>query len=264
MRLRQEPPLSWRVLLGVACIGMLLLIWYILTAGGASENRIMNAQTLPSIGEVFGSLPGLVSERNLFESIAASLTRVFIGFGLAVLVGVPMGMLAGAWRPFNAYWAPLVMFGRSVPIAALIPLTMMWFGLGEFQKFMFIYIACVPFIFSGAAASVASIHERYVETGQTLGASSGQIFRKVLVPLAMPTIYTQLRQLFGLAFGYIMLAELVNAQRGLGSLIQTSQKRSRPEDILMILIIIVVIAFLIDRILAFFQKGLFPYKQGGK
>ena len=141
---------------------------------------------------------------------------MLIGFGLAVLVGVPLGILAGSWRIVEAAGAPLALFGRNLPVAALIPLTILWFGIDETQKVMFIFIACVPFVYSDAASAIANVPDRYVETAQTLGASSFQIVRKVLVALALPDIYSSLRHLFGLAFGYIMLAELINAQHGLG------------------------------------------------
>jgi NitT/TauT family transport system permease protein len=156
--------------------------------------------------------------------------------------------------------APMALFGRNLPVAALIPLTILWFGIDETQKVMFIFIACVPFVYSGAAAAVASVPDRYVETAQTLGASQAQIVGKVLVALALPDIYNSLRHLFGLAFGYIMLAELINAQHGLGYLLMTSQRRGLSEHIILILIIIGLLAFGIDRLLLFVQRGLFPYR----
>ena len=153
------------------------------------------------------------------------------------------------------------MFNRNIPIAALVPLTMVWFGLEEGQKIMFIFMATFAFIFSDAAAEVTSIHERYVETGQTLGANSRQIFTKVLVPLALPNICTKLRHLFGLAFGYIMLAELINTDSGLGFLLRMSQRRGPIEHVYLILFIITALAVVIDRSLAWFQRGLFPYRK---
>ena len=77
---------------------------------------------------------------------------MLIGFGLAALVGVPLGILAGSWRVFEAAGAPLALFGRNLPVAALIPLTILWFGIDETQKVMFIFIACVPFVYSDAVA----------------------------------------------------------------------------------------------------------------
>ena len=87
-----------------------------------------------------------------------------------------------------------------------------------------------------------------------------QIVRKVLVPLALPDIYNGLRHLFGLAFGYIMLAEVVNAEHGLGRLLMDSQRRSIPQHVILILIIVSLLAYGIDRLLLWFQRGLFPYR----
>jgi len=109
-------------------------------------------------------------------------------------------------------------------------------------------------------SAVGTVPERYVESAQTLGASKAQIVWKVLVALALPDIYNSLRHLFGLAFGYIMLAELINAQHGLGYLLMSSQRRGLSEHIILILMIIGLLAWGIDRTLYWFQKGLFPYR----
>ena len=121
-------------------------------------------------------------------------------------------------------------------------------------------IACVPFVYSDALRAITSVHDRYVETAQTLGANSRQIVAKVLVALALPDIFDSLRHLFGMAFGYIMLAELINAGYGLGFLLMESQRRGPREHIILILIVIGLLAYGIDRLLYFFQRGLFPYR----
>jgi NitT/TauT family transport system permease protein len=253
------PPLTGR-LVGVGVLALVVLVWWLATTGLGSEDRLVSPVILPSPAEVVRSFPSLLHDRALVESIAATLKRVLVGFGLAALVGVPLGILAGSWRVIEAAGAPLALFGRNLPVAALIPLTILWFGIDEAQKVMFIFIACVPFVYSDAAAAVANVPDRYIETAQTLGASSFQIVRKVLVALALPDIYNSLRHLFGLAFGYIMLAELINAQHGLGYLLMTSQRRGLSEHIILILIIIGLLAYGIDRLLFFFQRGLFPYR----
>jgi NitT/TauT family transport system permease protein len=258
--LRVPPPALLGKLLGALCLGLLLLVWFAITWGEA-EMRVVSPALLPSPGEVLASARSLLTERALVQSILATLRRVLLGFGLAVAIGVPLGFAAGSWRTLQAFLAPLVMFGRNIPIAALIPLTILWFGIDETQKVMFIFIACVPFVFSDAAAAVIDIHERYVETAKTLGASDWQVAMKVLVPLALPNVYTSLRYLYGLAFGYIMLAEIINAKYGLGYLLSTSQRRGLPEHILLVLFIIGLLAYGIDRLLILFQRGLFPYRK---
>jgi ABC-type nitrate/sulfonate/bicarbonate transport system permease component len=260
LTLRLSPPPLTRRLVGAGAIGIVVLIWWLATSGLGSEDRLVSPIILPSPAEVLKSFPTLLYERALLQSIAATLKRVLIGFGLAALVGVPLGIIAGAWRVMEAAAAPLALFGRNLPVAALIPLTILWFGIDETQKVMFIFIACVPFVFSDAVAAVANVPDRYVETAQTLGASPSQIVRKVLVALALPDIYNSLRHLFGLAFGYIMLAELINAQYGLGYLLMTSQRRGLSEHIILILIIIGLLAYGIDRLLFWFQRGLFPHR----
>ena len=257
--LRVSPPRTVRYLLGAGAVALLVLVWWIVTLG-AVETRLVSPVILPSPLEVFASFASLLNERALIESIAATLRRVLLGFGLAILVGVPVGIAAGAWRVFEAAAAPVALFGRNLPVAALIPLTILWFGIDETQKVMFIFIACVPFVYSDTVRAIASVPDRYVETSQTLGASRWQILTKVLVALALPDIYNSLRHLFGMAFGYIMLAELINASYGLGYLLMTSQRRGLSEHIILILMIIGLLAFAIDRALYFFQRGLFPYR----
>jgi NitT/TauT family transport system permease protein len=258
--LRLPPPPMTRRLVGVGAIAAIVAVWWFVTSGVGSEDRLISPVVLPSPGEVLRSFPVLFRERALLESIAATLKRVLIGFGLAAIIGVPLGIAAGSWRVIESAAAPLALFGRNLPVAALIPLTILWFGIDETQKVMFIFIATVPFVYADAAAAIASVPDRYVETAQTLGATSWQIVRKVLVALALPDIYNSLRHLFGLAFGYIMLAELINAQHGLGYLLMTSQRRGLSEHIILILIIIGLLAFGIDRLLFWFQRGLFPYR----
>jgi ABC-type nitrate/sulfonate/bicarbonate transport system permease component len=253
------PPLTGR-LLGAGAMGAIVVLWWLATTGLGSEDRFISPVILPSPAEVTKSFPTLLHERALMQSIAATLKRVLIGFGLAATVGVPLGIVAGAWRVVEAAGAPLALFGRNLPVAALIPLTILWFGIDESQKVMFIFIACVPFVYSDAVAAVVNVPDRYVETAQTLGASPFQIVRKVLVALALPDIYNSLRHLFGLAFGYIMLAELINAQHGLGYLLMTSQRRGLSEHIILILLIIGTLAYGIDRLLFWFQRGLFPHR----
>jgi len=154
---------------------------------------------------------------------------------------------------------PITIFLRNIPIAALIPLTLVWFGLGESQKVFFIFIACVGFVVFDTTDAVLDVDERYVQTAYTLGAGRQDVIFKVLIPLALPAIFNSLRLLFGLAFGYIVLAELIDAKFGLGYIIQVAQRRGPREHIYLVLVVITLIAFGIDRLLFWVQKKLFPY-----
>jgi len=258
--LRGEPRPLLRRGAGVLGLAIFGLIWWLITLGATPETRMVSPVLLPSPGEVIRGIPTLFTERALVASVAATLKRVFGGFILAIVIGVPLGILAGSFRIFDALTRPMTVFARNVPVAALIPLTILWFGIDESQKMMFIFIATVPFVFFDAVRAISSVHDRYVETAQTLGASPRQVVTKVLIALALPDIFGSLRSLFGLAFGYIMLAEIVNAEHGLGYLLLTSQRRGLTEDLVAILILIGILAYGIDRLLFFFQRGLFPYR----
>lgn len=258
--LRSDAPPLVRRGAGIIGVALALVVWWLLTLGSSPETRFISPVLLPSPGEVLRGIPVLFRERALVASVAATLQRVFGGFLLSIVVGVPLGIIAGSYRLFDAFTRPLSVFARNVPVAVLIPLTILWFGIDETQKMMFIFISTVPFVFSDAARAIGAVHDRYVETAQTLGASPHQVISKVLIALAMPDIFGSLRSLFGLAFGYIMLAELVNAEHGLGYLLMTSQRRGLTEHIFAILILIGLLAYGIDRLLFFFQRGLFPYR----
>jgi NitT/TauT family transport system permease protein len=263
--IRREIPLWQAGLFALLCIALCFGLWWFVTRG-EPEERIFSPYILPSPAETFASFPSLWNERYLTANTVATLKRVLLGFGLAALVGVPLGVLCGCFPSVNAFFLPLSIFGRNIPIAALIPLLFGFFGIGEEQKVMFIFIASVAFIVSDTARAVADVSPAYVDTAYTLGASRRQVILKVLVPLALPGVFNSLRLLFGLAFGYIMLAELVKFGEeagGLGDLIDKSQRQGPRAHIYLLLLIIPVIALVIDRLLYWVQRELFPFRYGG-
>lgn len=266
----------WQVALwGALCLALVLGLWYLTTrsTGGPDDDpelgRLFPSTVLPSPAETAQSFHGLWFERELTRNLLATLKRVVLGFGLAALAGVPLGILCGCFPRLNAFLLPLTIFGRNIPIAALIPLTFALFGIEEKQKIMFLFLATVAFVISDTARAVAEVGQQYVDTALTLGASSWQVVLKVLVPLAMPAVFNSLRLLFGLAFGYIMLAEVITtaaAAGGIGMIINQSQRRLSTETaghIILILLVIPVVALVIDRLLFWVQKELFPHRYGG-
>lgn len=257
--LRSDPPAYLRMALGLALIGLIFGLWWFVTHGPVVE-RIVSPVRLPSPGEVFGSFSRLLA-RDLIDHVIASLQRVFLGVGLAAIVGIGLGVTAASLRGVNAAVAPLVIFLRSVPMGALIPLTLLLFSDGEKQKTMFLFLAIVPFVFSDTVKAMSIVPERYVETAQTLGASRLQIVYKVLVPLSLPDIITSLRFQLGLALGYIMLTEELDAEFGLGKLINTSQKQGPFEHVYLLLFVIALLAFALDLLLRTLQRGAFTWRR---
>lgn len=330
--LREAPSMLEGALLSAAGVGVVGLVWWFLTRG-AGEQRIIDPYTLPSPAETFASFPSLWFDRGLSISAVVSLGRVLGGFLVATAVGLPLGLLAGSYLRLGAMLKPLGIFGRNVPIAALIPLTLIWFGLGEVQKVMFIFFASAAFVLFSTTSAARAVADRFLETAYTLGAgrnlakgarlalligcgyalaascgwfllqhagndASGgpawgdelatagfwirallgltagfglwlpiladQAMRKVILPMAMPEVVNGLRSLFGLAFGYIMLAEVINAKRGLGALIILSQRQGPREHIYLCLFLISVMAWGIDRLILSGQRRAFPYLKHGQ
>ncbi|MBM4088437.1 MAG: ABC transporter permease [Planctomycetes bacterium] len=263
----RQPITSW---VALACAASAILIffgiWWFLTRGEVAEERIVGPTTLPSLGETFSQFGTLWFDRALTRNTIVTLRRVTLGFALACVVGVPLGILAGCFSPARAFLAPAVIWGRYIPLAALIGVTFGFFGIEERQKVMFIFIACFAFVIADVSSAIADISSRYIDTAYTLGATTWQTIVKVLIPSALPAILDSARLLFGLAFGYIMLAEAVRLGEetgGLGNLIIVSQRRGPREHIFLIMLIIPVVAFGIDRILFWMQRSLCPYRFGG-
>ena len=264
--LRGELPAATGLFWGVTCVACILAAWFVATAGEA-ESRFIGPAMLPSPAETAAQVPGVFGERRLVANTLVTLRRVVLGFGLSAVVGVPLGVLAACFPAVRSFVAPLTIFGRNIPVAALVPLTFFFFGIGDFQKVMFLFIASVAFVVSDTTAAVLEVPQRYVDTALTLGASRLQIILKVLVPLAAPAVFNSLRLLFGIAFGYVMVAEVVKLggdAGGLGDLINVARRRSELEPIMIVLVVIPLVAYAIDRALWWLQCDLFPHRYGGR
>jgi NitT/TauT family transport system permease protein len=252
--------------MGILGMGACLAVWWFVTLGEPEERIIPPSKGLSSPAETIASFHSLWFDRALTRNLLTTLRRLSLGFGLAALVGVPLGVLCGCFPRVQAFFMPMTLFGRNIPVAALIPLTFSLFGIGEVQKVMFIFIACVAFVLWDTTRAIEEVGGQYIDTAYTLGAGTWQTIGKVLLPLALPSVFNSLRLLFGLAFGYIMLAEVVKLggeTGGVGDLINVSQRRGQIENVILILLIIPVVALIFDRVFFFLQAELFPYRYGG-
>ena len=261
LRIRERIPpwLSW--LLGVLPIAALLLIWYLLTAGAEAERRVISPTILPNPLEVVRSFPGLWVDRALMRNLLVSFTRVAEGFLLAVAVVFPLGLFMGSFTKVRAAFTPLSVFGAYLPIPALVPLTLSLFGTGELQKVVFLGLAFAIYLLPLVTAAVESVPDTLLKTAYTLGAGRFQAVRKVLLPVAWPQIFESLRLGFGVGWSYILLAEMVDIGRGLGGIIIISQRRGPREHIYLVLLVIVAVAFLIDKTWVATGRRLFPYRE---
>lgn len=245
---------------GVLPIAGLLLAWFFVTTG-AAEERLISPTILPSPLEVARSFPELWFNRALARNLFISLGRVVGGFGLAVALTFPLGLLMGSFTRVKAAFSPLSVLGAYLPIPALVPLTLSLFGTGELQKILFLALAFSIYLLPLIVGAVDGVDDMYLKTAYTLGANRAQAVRKVLLPLAWPEIFRALRLGFGVGWSYILLAEMVDIGKGVGGLVITSQRRGPREHIYLILLFIVALAFLTDKLWAITGKALFHYRQ---
>ncbi len=260
LRIREELP-AWQAwLLGLLPVALLLLAWMAVTSG-AAEERIISPTILPSPAEVVASFPLLWFDRALTRNLAVSFVRVVEGFMLAIVVTFPLGVLMGAFTKVKAAFTPLTIFGAYLPIPTLVPLTLSLFGTGELQKVMFLALAFSIYLIPLFVAAVDAVDDTYLKTAYTLGATKSQTVGRVLLPISWPEIWHAMRLGFGVGWSYILLAEMVDVGRGLGGIIITSQRRGPREHIYLVLVIIVVVAFLTDKVWAAAGRLLFPYRE---
>jgi len=254
-------PWHWNALLGLVPLVVVMTAWYGVTAGASVEERLISSVILPSPVEVALSFKSLWFERALMWSILYSLTRVAAGFGVAVVIALPLGIAMASFSVVRAVFNPIAVIGGYLPIAALVPLTLSWFGTSEGQKVAFLAIAAFVYLLPLVISAVDDVDDIYLKTAYTLGVSQvGAIFR-VLMPIAMARIYDGLRLAFGVGWTYIILAEIVDAQRGLGFLIMVAQRRGPGEHIYLVLLVIVVLGFVIDKGLSVLGNVLFPHRR---
>jgi NitT/TauT family transport system permease protein len=264
LRIRETIPGWLWAVLGIIPIAALLGLWFLVTAGGRPEDRMISPTILPSPVEVVRSFPALWFERALMRNLLISFGRVLGGFAIAVAVSFPLGLFMGSFTKLKAAFTPLSVFGAYLPIPALVPLTLSLFGIGEAQKLIFLALAFTIYLLPLVVAAVDAVHDAYLKTAYTLGAGRGEAVLKVLLPMAWPDIFRSLRLGFGVGWSYILLAEMVDIGKGLGGLIIISQRRGPREHIYLVLLAIVVLAFLTDKVWATAERRLFPYREGSR
>ena len=260
LRVRHELPETKSLALTVAFVALLLAAWWFVTRGATLEQRILSPIILPSPMEVLQAYPPLHFEQGLVRSAFTSWLRVTAGFALAAIMAVPLGVYMATFQPIAAFFRPLSLAGAYVPIVVFIPLSLSWFGTGETQKLGFLFIGCFVALLPLVIKDTADVPAAYLDVAVTKGASQWQLVRYVLFPVAQASIWDHLRGVYGVGWGWIIMAEVVvRPDYGLGALIATSERRSQPGSIYAVIIVIVLIAIACDQLWRLGGRVLFPY-----
>lgn len=214
---------------------------------------------LPSPVEVVQALGTLFTEGGLLSDIGISIFRIVAGFLLSVIVALPLGIVFGTSKTVEAIVEPVIAFVRYIPPSAFIPLIIIWFGIGELGKVSLIFLGVAPYLTLLVADIVHGVRKDLIEAARTLGATKMQLIYKVILPHSMPAIWDAMRVMFGAAWTFVIIAEIVGSSSGLGHLMIQSQRFLRTDNIFAGIVIIGVLGVLTDYLFKVSGKKLFPW-----
>lgn len=239
----------------LAPIVLLLAIWE-----GSAIMDVSNSSLIPSPVQIGAAIREMITSGQLVGDVAASLRRVLLGFGAAVLTGCILGTLI-TWLGNHADWlnSPLELL-RPIPPIAWIPLTILWFGIGETPAYFIVFIGAFFPILTNVVAGIRSTEQMHINAARCLGASRGLILREVVLPSALPNILTGCRVGLGVGWICVITAELVGAQSGLGYMIQINRLLLRTDKVMAGMVIIGSLGFAFNRLLIFLEKRLVPWR----
>lgn len=216
-----------------------------------SSARIVEPEYLPTPADTVKALWVSFASGELITNMAISLARVAVGFALASLIGITSGSIAGTFPRFGSLILPLNSAVRYIPPTAFIGLTIIWFGIGETSKIALIFLAIVFYVNQMVADTVALVPKTYIEAAQVLGAKRWEVFYKVVLSMSVPDLLAVLRINLGAAWTFLIVAELVAAQKGLGYLMAVSQRFLQTPKLFAMIFVVGVLGFVSDTFLAF-------------
>lgn len=247
-------PRTTYVGLSVASVLAIFGLWCLLTYGGFTPPDF-----LATPGEVLAAAIHRIANLSLFEHMASSLEVILSGFILASLLAVPIGILMGSFPAVQAVFEPITGFMRYIPVSALIPLLILWIGIGIEQKIMVIFLGTFfqqLILISDVSARVS---KDLIDCAFTLGARRGQVVMRVLLPACMPGVMDNLRVTMGWAWTYLVVAELVAADSGLGYMILNAMRGLFTDVILLGVFTIGILGLITDFFFKWLRQRLLPW-----
>jgi ABC-type nitrate/sulfonate/bicarbonate transport system permease component len=243
-----RPP-AWRRALHRALhlwlLALFLAAWEVTSTLGVRLNPQLDVM-LPPPTAVVSAAQELMARGVLITHIADSLRRVLVAVGVAALLGVPLGLAMGWSAGFRASMDPLLEFIRPIPPLAWIPLSILWFGIGDTQNEYIIFLAAFFPIVLNAMAGARDVDTYLVRAGLSLGARRRDLFLTVVLPGALPNIFTGLRVGLGIGWMALVAGELVAAPTGLGFMINNARTVFRSDYILLGMVLIGVLGLILD------------------
>jgi ABC-type nitrate/sulfonate/bicarbonate transport system permease component len=246
--------------LGVGAVLAVLAIWSLLAG-----LEIVGANKLPAPWQVARALAYLAWDQDSGRSLLLNATlwsvgRILAAGVLVVAIGVPVGVMMGASPRINALLSPLVDPFRSAPVVALLPIMVMWFGIGESMKVVFLFAGAVVYLVPMVRDAMQAVPQAYWISARDLGASSWEAVRHAVLPMAMPRIADAVIVATSVMWTYITVAEYVNAREGLGQMIQNARRFSAMDQVFAGIIVIIGFALITYQLLRYVKQRLYPWE----
>ena len=263
--LRSALPAGPARLASIMSVAVLIGAWcavsYIEVERGGEKVPLVPHFFLPAPDQVIKSLFYLIFEKELLQAVLVSAIRIAKAFGLSLAVALPLGIAMGSFEIINRIFDPIIAPMRYLPITAFIPLLILWFGIDEAQKVAFLFLGTVVFLLPAVVDAIRGVPEELVQTAFTLGATRSQVIRTVLIPAAMPQIFDGFRVMNAIAWTYIILAEIVNAQSGIGYILQLAGQHNKPEWSFAGILVVGIIGIITDLVIRLVNRLLFSWRE---
>ena len=252
---RNKKELSYGLLSFISfCV--IMVAWCIATYGG-----FVSALFMPSPSDVVTCIVGMAKDGSLWENCYISTKRVMVGWFWSAVVALPIGMLMARSRKFSAVFQPIIEFARYLPVVALVPLTLLYLGIDENQKYFIIWLGTFFQLVLMICDTVSAVDKNMLHAAQTLGASKFQTYLEVIFPASLPGLMDDFRLTIGWAWTYLVVAEMVAASSGLGYIILKSQRFLATDMIFSGLIMIGIIGLITDFALRLLTKIIVPWHE---
>jgi NitT/TauT family transport system permease protein len=242
------------LLIALASFALWLAAWWAVTALG-----VVDPLFLPGPAAVLHRFVTWLQDGDLLRDAGISIFRVMAGFFASAIVALPLGLIIGAYRPARAFFEPLLEFARYLPAVAFVPVVLLWAGIGEASKIAVIWIGTFFQMVIMLSEDVAHVPMPLIEAARTLGANRREVVGGVLLRSAMPAMFDTLRVTLGWAWTYLVVAEMVAANSGLGYAILKAQRFLQTDRIFVGIIVIGLIGLGTDQVLRWLHRCLFPW-----
>lgn len=237
--------------ISVATLVVVALLWIVIP-GIVDVPKLF----LPTPGDVYGAAKELWLSGTLQRNVAVTLARVLIGYSAGVLVALILGILMGWYRVIDSAVDPLYQLWRPIPPIAIIPLFILWFGIGELSKVLVIFGGALGACLISVVSGVKNVPRIYIEAAQILGAKDRQIFQRVVIPSALPYVFAGMRVALALAFGVVVASELIASVEGIGFMLMMGRNLLRTDIIFVGIVLIGGCAYGLDFVLRSVERRL--------